>query len=307
MMTNTCQILKNHDGYGEENSDKDRRPGLFEAVEKKYRPQPQVHVLLKTNQEKKKSQLLIPDNKPTLKNVLRKDSPRKVGAFGSPDKVLKQTCLNQESFSPKKQSSGPAEKLEDTSYHTPPLHAVQVIGYESIKHIAFPFTESQINLIEAVREEGLLQKYIEAVMSLVTTYRKPTPDICYLMMSQTLLKANSMTMASKTFCALKRIHTLHPCVPENIARKLEWEFIENIVERMELFGHKNHGPEGPQDKCKDTPRCVKIFSATKTLTFLLGVMESEVIRKPSLREHMRFGYFLFKGHPAGMLLVHLTG
>lgn len=228
-------------------------------------------------------------NKTPEKSNLQKkiESPIKAGLFGSPQKSLKQTVLSMESFSPKKLMKSSSDKIEDTSHHTPPLSACQFNGYvcvQKLERTVLTFSEFQLIVLEGIKEEGLIGKYIDTLISFVSQYRKPPPEICFYLLSEVLLKSETRSLATKSFWALKRIQALHPSLPEQIEKtSLSWETIEMIVERMELTGCRCKKTEDSNDQ-----PCVRSFSAFKALAFLINVMQSELQRKENLRRTFTF-------------------
>lgn len=231
---------------------------------------------------------------PKKKTALERyvNSPKKFGAFGSPEKALTQTTLNKESFSPKKSRTSSDKRIDDNSSHNPPLHANQTDSYGRLhcSKAVVGFSHSQLGYLEGIEEEGdeCSSRYIDALLGFVTPYSKPSPDLCFRVLSETLLKSHDNAVSLKAFRALKHIQTIHPVVPEQMSKAVTYEFLEDVVKRLEISGCKC---KNNQDTKCPSSLCLKAGNALKALTFIVDVMEKEVKRKISPNKTIAYRLF----------------
>ena len=186
-----------------------------------------------------------------------------------PSPSVKQSKLTEESFSPKKMCAlmyGCPRQEQPVPYSMPLYCSVQL--RKSQKSATDPsknFTETQLNSLQALKEENFHLSVLRTVSSFMSQCRKPPPSlVCYLLNNILLSKQSSS--GKECIRILREIQVLHPTVPaQMMAQNITWEFISMIVKLSKCTVNKFQlGVNSLAD------------NATAALSFLVSVMEDEV-------------------------------
>ena len=183
---------------------------------------------------------------------------------------LIQSKLTEESFSPKKRPSalmyGCPRQEQPIPYGTPlycsvPLRQSQHGAADPSKN----FTETQLNSLQALKEENFHLSVLRTVSSFMSQRRKPPPSLVFYLLNNILLSKQT-SCGKECSRILREIQILHPTVPAQVmAQKIPWEFISMLVERSKCTVNKfQSGDSSLED------------NATSALSFLVTVMEDEV-------------------------------
>ncbi|XP_068746942.1 SUMO-interacting motif-containing protein 1-like isoform X2 [Montipora capricornis] len=226
-----------------------RFPGIFETLEKRY---PQV----KKETTEIRSEPCYQTNKKRLKSPPSSPS-------------LKQTTLNEESFSPKKRFAVMCRdpRLEQPVPYAAPFYCtvpLQKLQHDSSQHKFF--SETQMNSIQALKEENFHQSVLATVCSFMNQSRTPPQSLAFYMLNSILLSKQS-NCGKECFRVLKRIQLLHPVVPlRMVSQKITWEFISMIIEQCSVNAYQSRGND-------------LSVNASLALSFLVSVMEEEINKK----------------------------
>lgn len=182
---------------------------------------------------------------------------------------LIQSKLTEESFSPKKRPSalmyGCPRQEQPIPYGTPlycsvPLRQSQHGAADPSKN----FTETQLNSLQALKEENFHLSVLRTVSSFMSQRRKPPPLLVFYLLNDILLSKQT-SCGKECSRILREIQILHPTVPaQMMAQKIPWEFISMIVEQSKCTVKFQSGDSSLAD------------NATSALSFLVTVMEDEV-------------------------------
>ena len=182
---------------------------------------------------------------------------------------LIQSKLTEESFSPKKRPSalmyGCPRQEQPIPYGTPLYCSVPL--RQSQHGVANPsknFTETQLNSLQALKEENFHLSVLRTVSSFMSQRRKPPPSLVFYLLNDILLSKQT-SCGKECSRILREIQILHPTVPaQMMAQKITWEFISMIVKLSKCAVKFRSGDGSLAD------------NATLALSFLVSVMEDEV-------------------------------
>ena len=155
---------------------------------------------------------------------------------------------------------------------TPPLHStVHLPPSKSYKGF---FTESQMNSIEALQEEGFSESILNLTLGYMSSRRAPPPRLVFYTLNKILLCGKKQAVTTLAYLTLKRIQVLHPSSTDMHHCGLDWDFVTIVVEQMELSGCRcDHSVTNSTDSCQASK------NASLAFAFILQVLEKECERK----------------------------
>lgn len=195
---------------------------------------------------------------------------------------LRQTTLTPDSFLPKISPAQLSSRQTHAVACVPPQHIVSS-GLASPNVTTQFFTESQSIILESLlEEEVLLMNFLATVISFTSLYRKPTPELVQKMLQKILLTNKKTAITSSCYRALKLIQTLHPDVAANAVERLTWDFVQEIVEQLDLWRCSNG------QKPSDGGSHVAFQNASLALAFVVSVLEDDLKRKCNAKKSKAF-------------------
>ena len=244
--------------------------GIFEAMEKKLSSVKQekmdINGLLHNKEQKNFSHKNNYYQGSTSGNKRPKSPP------SSPS--LRQSKLTEERFSPKKRPSvmyGCPRQEQAFHYDTPLYCAVPLRKSlnSADPSLSKNFSETQMNSLQALKEENFHQSVLTTIASFMSQHRKPPLSLVFYLLKDILL-AKQSNCGTACFRILRQIQVLHPAVPaQMISQKITWEFIAMIVKLSKCTDNKfqSGGDSG------------LAVNASLALSFIISVMEEEVKMK----------------------------
>lgn len=184
---------------------------------------------------------------------------------------LKQSKLTEESFSPKKRCAiNPLLRQEQPVAYSAPLHCSVLLGTSYHDADCDPglgknFTETQMNSLQALKEETFQQTVLTTVSTFMNQSRKPPPALVFYLLNDILL-SKQCSCLKQCYRLLKEIQVLHPVAARQmISQKITWEFISVLVQLSKCTIIKFESGDSSL-----------AVNALLALSFLISVMEDEV-------------------------------
>ena len=247
--------------------------GVFESLEKRFSPVKQETVDMKkapnsTCTSNKKNHYW----KCTSSNKRLKSPPSSPPSPSSPSSPsLRQSKLTEESFSPKKMCAINAfSRQEQPVAYSAPLHCsvplgASLHGADCDPGLGKNFTETQMNSLQALKEESFQQTVLTTVSSFMSQSRKPPPALVFYLLKDILL-SEQCSCSKQCYRLLKEIQVLHPVAARQmISQKITWEFISMLVRLSKCTVIKFQSGDSSL-----------AVNALLALSFLISVMEDEV-------------------------------
>lgn len=156
---------------------------------------------------------------------------------------------------------------------TPPLHST--VNRPPCGFFKGYFTESQMNSIEALQEEGFNESILNLVLGYMSTRRAPPPQLVFYILNKILLNGKKQSVTTLAYLTLKRIQVLHPSSADMHNCGLDWDFMTTVVEQMELSGCRCE----PESIKNSSDSCQASQNASLAFAFILQVLEKECERK----------------------------
>ncbi|XP_078358267.1 uncharacterized protein LOC144643026 isoform X2 [Oculina patagonica] len=243
--------------------------GIFELVEKKYNPE-------QLNTKAVLANKTLNDSNNRQKNLSQESTSSKKRSKHKPPSSpsLKQSKLSIDSFSPKKRPMLHSSLRQEQALHyTAPLYCKVPLRKSELvakgtqeESISKTFTESQVNTVQALKEENFHKSVLAALTSFMTHRRKPPPNLLFYLLNSILLTKQS-SCGTECFRIMRQIQVLHPVVAmQMMGQTITWEFVSMVAK---LSGCT-----------QDSMGCGSLQqNAAMALSFLVSVMEEEAQKK----------------------------
>lgn len=243
--------------------------GIFELVEKTF------------SHERENTKAVLTDKTENdSNNFLKKHSQESTSSNKRPKNTppaspsLKQSKLSIDSFSPKKRPLCQSHPRQEQPLHySAPLYCKVPLKKSELiargKHEesqSKTFTESQVNTLQALKEENFHKSVLNTLSSFMSHHRKPPPSLLFYLLNNILLSKQS-SCGPECFRILRQIQVLHPVVAmEMIGQKITWEYVSMVVK---LSGcAQSHTADSSLKR-----------DASMVLSFIVTVMQDEAEKK----------------------------
>ena len=244
--------------------------GIFELVEKTF-----SHEIRENTKTELTDKTAVDSNNFLKKHSQESTSSSKRSKYTPPSSPsLKQSKLSIDSFSPKRRPSCQSHPRQEQPLHYSvplyckvPLRKSELIARSKQEESqSKTFTESQVNTLQALKEENFHKSVLNTLSSFMNHHRKPPPSLLFYLLNNILLsKQNSC--GPECFRILQQIQVLHPVVAmEMIGKKITWEFVSVVAK---LSGcTQSHIADSSLKR-----------NASMALSFLVTVMQDEAEKK----------------------------
>ena len=138
--------------------------------------------------------------------------------------------------------------------------------------------------LDCLYEEKVLQSsFIYTLKRFTTNNHKPTPELVKTLL-KILLTSKKMSDTCSSYHTLTLIHTLHPNVAACAVEELKWDFVQEIVEQLDVW-------QDFEDECTcNNVNSITTQNAVLALAFMVNVLESDIKRKQDLRKSKAFQF-----------------